>query len=376
MEDAAVNSKPAGPRILIGHLTSNGDILYSSAIARQIKEVDYPSCHLTWAVSSGCAKTLQLNPYIDEIWEIPIKSPEEVTVVWNKFCKEAAELKSSGRFDHIFLIQLIEDNLLQFNKTIRLSLLQLYPRPITVGKDPVLRLSEDEIRRVRSFYEDHQLSRFKKVILFECAPLSGQSSVSPQFALDVALAVAKKVPDVCFILSSNKTIGNDTGNIISASTLSFRENAELSRYCDLFVGCSSGITWLLTSDRAKKLPSIQLLNKNAVWFNSVVKDHELLNKDTSHVLELYNFNEGTAAACISEALTADFAKVRSKYHQQYSPYWCNTEAVILFNLLKKGKLSEFLRFVSATFKRNNYSLVFIIAVLGRLTGKCITSIFK
>ena len=64
------------PRILIGHLTSNGDILYSSAIARQIKEVDYPGCHLTWAAGSGGAKTLAFNPYIDVSSQvIPLEQP-------------------------------------------------------------------------------------------------------------------------------------------------------------------------------------------------------------------------------------------------------------------------------------------------------------
>jgi ADP-heptose:LPS heptosyltransferase len=55
-------------QFLIVQLISNGDCLYATTVARQIKN-DYPNCHLTWAVSSMCRKTLDLNPYIDEIWE-------------------------------------------------------------------------------------------------------------------------------------------------------------------------------------------------------------------------------------------------------------------------------------------------------------------
>ena len=75
-------------------------------------------------------------------------------------------------------------------------------------------------------------------------------------------------------MSSQIEIVSNDPHIISGHTLSFRENAELTKYCSLLVGCSSGITWLATSDWAKPLPMIQLLRKDKGVYASVVHDHE------------------------------------------------------------------------------------------------------
>jgi hypothetical protein len=242
---------------------------------------------------------------------------------------------------------------------------------LTVPLEPVIRLSGDEIDNVRLFKIEKKLEEYNKVVLFECAPLSGQSLVTPQFALDVLEIVNKEVSGVCFILSSNTPVNSNAGNIINASQLSFRENAELSKYCDLLIGCSSGITWLLTSDWAKSIPTIQLLNKKAVWFNSVVKDYEVRGKNASHVLEMYKFSVRTSADCIIKTLTDGFENTRRKYHQPYNPYWCTTEVSILFRLLKQVRIKDFLKFSYRTVKNN--SLLFLIVVYAKLMWKCITS---
>ena len=64
-------------RILLGMLGSNGDCLYATAIARQIKH-DFPGCHLTWAVASLCRNVLFNNTDIDALWEIPLASWSEM----------------------------------------------------------------------------------------------------------------------------------------------------------------------------------------------------------------------------------------------------------------------------------------------------------
>jgi hypothetical protein len=376
MTDAGLHTNQRPLRILIGHLNANGDILYSSAVARQIKEVDYPSCHLTWAAGTSCARTLQLNPYIDEIREVPLQAGDDVTTVWKNFCLQARQQVVEGQFDLFIPMQLIGDNLLHFNKTLRLSTLELYLGKVTVPVEPVVRLSDIEVSNVQQFCELHQLSKYRKVVIFECAPLSGQSTVTPQFALEVVALVNQLVPDACFILSSYKAITGNAGNIMNASSLSFRENAELSRHCDLLIGCSSGITWLLTSDWAKPLPAIQLLNKKAVWFNSVAKDYDVRKKSSAHVLEIYDFDIATAAACIVDVLNNDFAKARETHHQPYSRYWCNTESTILFDLLKEKKIKPFFRFMHTTFKNNGYNVLFLAAVLRKLAGRCLSSIIK
>jgi hypothetical protein len=359
--------------ILIGHLTSNGDILYSSAIARQIKEIDFPGCHLTWAVSTGCAKILYQNPYIDKLWEVPIENGD-VVGTWKKLCEGANKKKEAGLYDEVFLVQLVGDNLLHYNKTIRLSVLAGYSKPLAVPLEPTIRLHDTEIRNVSSFTLEKKLADYKKVVLFECAPLSGQSVVSPEFALKVLKIVNQKLSGVCFILSSNVAIESDADNIINASELSLRENAELSKYCDLLIGCSSGITWLLTSDWAKPLPTIQFLNKKAVWFNSVVKDYEVRDKKADHVLELYHFDEQYAAICILDALTSDFDKARKKHHQQYNRYWCSTETSILFSQLKSLRIINFIKFSFRTAKNNN--VLFLMIAWMKVICKCFTSMWN
>ena len=60
----------APKKILLLQLMSNGDCLYATAIARQIKE-DNPGCQLTWAIASFCKTIIDGNPYVDAVWEIP-----------------------------------------------------------------------------------------------------------------------------------------------------------------------------------------------------------------------------------------------------------------------------------------------------------------
>jgi len=72
-------------KILLAQLNSNGDCLYATVIAKQIKEVDYPECHLTWAVNSYCRQSVLFNPYVDEIWEIATNKSITSEDEWNDF---------------------------------------------------------------------------------------------------------------------------------------------------------------------------------------------------------------------------------------------------------------------------------------------------
>ena len=56
-------------KIILVQLYSNGDCLYATAIARQIKQ-DFPGCHLTWAIASFCKSIIFNNPFVDEILEV------------------------------------------------------------------------------------------------------------------------------------------------------------------------------------------------------------------------------------------------------------------------------------------------------------------
>ena len=58
-----------GKKILLVQLFSNGDCLYATTIARQIKN-DYPGCHLTWAIAGFCKSIIANNPFVDEVVEV------------------------------------------------------------------------------------------------------------------------------------------------------------------------------------------------------------------------------------------------------------------------------------------------------------------
>ena len=85
-------------RILLGQLAARGDCLYATAIARQIK-VDYPECHLTWAVGSASRPVLDGNPYIDAIWEIPVAHYGELAPAWAYLRSTAAEMLAKGEVE-------------------------------------------------------------------------------------------------------------------------------------------------------------------------------------------------------------------------------------------------------------------------------------
>ena len=123
-------------KILIFHLHSNGDCLYATAIARQIK-TDYPGCHLTWGVASFCKSILENNPFIDQIWEIPGVNKSNSTDIHRKLKKEIYQKKKEGVYDEIFFTQLIDENLANYDGCIRSGIFRGYNKPITVDITPV-----------------------------------------------------------------------------------------------------------------------------------------------------------------------------------------------------------------------------------------------
>src|SRR5262245_35259317 len=129
-------------KVLLGQLNSNGDCLFASVIARQIKEVDYPGCHLTWAVSERCRQSVELNPYVDAIWEVPTKAALTSVDEWNDFTAKVEKKRRDGDFDLVFLTHIFAENWLNFDGGIRSSIYNNYPHKINVPHQPVMRLSE------------------------------------------------------------------------------------------------------------------------------------------------------------------------------------------------------------------------------------------
>jgi len=281
-------------RFLLVHLASNGDCLMATTIARQIKS-DFPNSHLTWAIGSKCRQVIELNPYIDTIWEVPVgPNDSPYDDLWRQVKQDAELRKSAGEFDDVFYTQIYPDNLDRFDGTTRSTTFAGYPHPVTVPVSPILVLSDAEIERVRLFSEKYRLSSFRHVLLFECSPSSQQSFMNLDLAIRISERVVAQVEDVIIIISTHKEIPLTHKRIIDGSSLTYRENAELSKYCSFLVGCSSGITWLLTSEWAKKLPTLQLLSQSSVWFSfaSVKYDHQYFKLPAEHIFETDCQDEG------------------------------------------------------------------------------------
>jgi ADP-heptose:LPS heptosyltransferase len=326
-------------RILLGHLAARGDCLYATAIARQIK-VDYPNCFLTWGISSMCRDILRGNPYVDEIWEFPMQNHAEMVAAWQAFEAEAIERYHRGDFDEVFLTQISPNNFHNFDGTVRLSIFRAYPRPITVPITPVMNLFPEEVEEVRRFAKTHHLLDRKNVILFECSSNSGQSFVTPDYALEVAKNLVTRLPDTSVILASNIPVQSGDERIVSSSSLSFRSHAELSKYCSLLVGCSSGISWLCTSNWAKPLPKIQVLSASTSVFASMVHDFEYWGQPTDQIIEMTDCSVEHLADCIYLALTQDIAAARLKYHQEIELDFTFYLSLIRDFLLKTGEYEK------------------------------------
>ena len=304
-----------GKRILLGQLGSNGDCLYTTILARQIKQ-DYPNCHLTWAISSICKGTVEENPFVDEIWEIPLAGWPDMGAAWYDFENQAKARAERGDFDEIFLTQIYPNNFQNYDGTVRPSIFRAYPKPITVPIQNILKLRSNEVEKVQTFAEKHNLQQSSHVILFECASKSGQSFVTPQYALYVAQGIISLLPDCQVILSSNFPIPKGNPGIIDGSTLTMRETAELTKYSHLFIGCSSGITQIALTDWAKPLPMIQLLSKSTSAYGSIAHDFDYWGMSSEQILEMTDVPVEYLIECIYTAFTKGFSEARREFHQQ------------------------------------------------------------
>jgi hypothetical protein len=269
--------------ILLGQLNNNGDCLLATTIARQIKK-DFPRSKLTWAISTNCRHVLDNNPFVDEVWEIATlgTSPEDVKMSWDKF---VLQINSTHRvYDKVFLTQYSWGHFENFRGFTRASIFAGYPNPVTVPVQPVLRLTQSEIVNVGNFLAEHNIGKYKRKVVFECAAFSGQSFITEQFIQEFSNIFRAQFPNDCLILSAKK-LSPTYGNIIPANKLTYRENAELLNHADLFIGCSSGISWLSISDWVRPLPKILLIDKDCPQASMIV-DHKYFNLETKEILEL------------------------------------------------------------------------------------------
>lgn len=325
------------PNILIVQLFSNGDCLYATTVARQIKR-DFPNCKLTWAIADFCKNIILNNPYVDEILIVDEVAKNDV-VAFRSYKHKVFTEKAAGLWDEVFVTTNMDTNLALYDGTIRGMVLRAYEGKITVPLQPVVELIEQEKSNVLDFANKYNLQKFQHVFLWEYAPQSGQLELNFHMVMGVAKQITKH-SSTCIILSSaNKFEG--TEQIIDASTLTVRENAALTHYCTLLIGCSSGITWLTTSTAAKFLPMLQLLNANTIFINTPSVDFKRYNIVHNGLIEMYRFNEAVIYECLNIIIESNF-DAAEKYNQLL-PLQFNTTKIIVYNLLVYGEFKAIVK---------------------------------
>lgn len=317
-------------KILLVELCANGDCLYATAIARQIKE-DYPGCHLTWAIAGFCKSIIFGNPYVDEIMEVN-DAPKNDLAAFRRFKKRILAQKKSGTWDEVFITQVIDDNAANYDGCIRSATFRGYKNKVTVPVTPVLRIADNEKEKVRVFAETNKLSKYQHVILFEFSPLSGQANITREDAVKIAEELVSKA-DAAVILSSGDKIAHVDNRIIDGSILSIRETAWLTHYCTFLLGSSSGITWASTSDAARKLPMVQLLSPSSLYLNSVARDFKRQGLTEFNVIEITNVEINNIVDAVLMALV-EFEKAKDKYHTDIPVSFLTTRYIVCNLLLR------------------------------------------
>jgi len=170
-------------KIILVQLYSNGDCLYATALARQIKK-DFLGCHLTWAIASFCKSIILNNPFVDEILEVNTVAKNDAPAL-RSFKNKIFKQKSEGIYDEVFFIHNADSNHAFYDGSIRSSILQAYQHPITVNVQPVVRLYPREIEKANQFAINNELKNFEQVILFEYAPQSGQNNLNLELAIKI-----------------------------------------------------------------------------------------------------------------------------------------------------------------------------------------------
>ncbi|MEJ7587329.1 MAG: hypothetical protein WKI04_07175 [Ferruginibacter sp.] len=311
-------------KILLVELCANGDCLYATAVARQIKH-DYPGCHLTWAIAGFCKSIIFHNPYVDAIMEVN-DAPKNDLAAFRRFKKRILRQKKEGLWDDVFITQVIDDNAANYDGCIRSATFRGYKNPITVPVTPVLRISGKEKENVKDFADRNSLSQYKHIVLFEFSPLSGQANITKESALKIAEELVKET-GAAIILSSGEHITHTDKRIIDGSVLSIRETAALTHYCTFLIGCSSGITWASTSDAARKLPMVQLLSPTSIYLNSVARDFERHGLSDYELIQVTNLHTDHIIQGVSMALS-DFNKAKNKYHQEIPVNFLTTRYIV------------------------------------------------
>jgi hypothetical protein len=323
-------------RILLGQLGANGDCLYATILARQLR-ADHPEAHIVWAISSQCAPLLTNNPHIDEIWEIPISGWDQHEIMWRLFEREALCRYVRREFDEVLLSQIWPNNFQNFDGTVRPSILRSYGRPITVPIENVINLTDQEKENVETFVETRNLLEFEYRILFECSSKSGQSFMTPELACEVANHLHENLKTSAIVFSTQQSMQINNKHSFFAGILSLREIAYLTHYCTLFVGSGSGCSVVACSTAAKPLPMIQLLSRSTSVFASFAHDMEYFGIEDRPMLEMTDETPDRIAACIACACKEGMSTAKNRFDSHIPVTFDHYIALIGQMLLKNHR---------------------------------------
>jgi hypothetical protein len=338
-------------RILLIQLYSNGDCLYATTIAKQVKQ-DNEHCVLQWMILAPYAGILKNNPWVDEIIPMEKLAGETGDETYARAIKIAAERIKEGKIDTYYFTQIIADNFSNYDGCIRRSLFRGYDKPITVDKTPVLVLDDEEKAAAARFASLHNLASYRQIILFETSPLSGQAALSEADICQIAIA-AGKLPGTCIILSSYKSFGINAPHVLDGSVLSIRETVAVTHYCTLLLGCSSGITWGSLSTAGKQLPMIQLLDANAYFFNPPSIDFKFAGIAETAVIELYRYTVDSITNILDTTGTDGFATAKLQYNHVTRNSFALHRGIVHY-FLKKRKFRLLKKFLSINLQQHGY----------------------
>jgi hypothetical protein len=338
-------------RILLGMLASNGDCLYATAIARQIK-VDFPGCHLTWAIGSLSGSILTNNSDVDEVWVLPQTSWEDMENDWNLFEIEARRLADAGQFDYVFLTQIAPARFANYDGTIRPSIFRNYGRPVTVPIDVTINLTEQEKYEVDNWFAANPAADASQVVLFECSSRSGQSFMTKEIALQMAHRITEARSKTVAIISTHEKLPIEHPRIVHGGALSIRQTTRLTDYVDLFVGCGSGVTVAATAGVAKPaLPNIQILSRSTSVYASFRHDFAYFGKATGNFLELTAEDPDHLSKVVLRALTDSFPAAQAEFDDPVPITFEWYLRLISMMLVERGKYLDAVQSLLTTMAR-------------------------
>lgn len=338
--------------ILLIQLVSNGDCLFVTTIARQLK-TNNPDCHLTWVISKACRNMILNNPDIDVIEEVVIPDASQNEIIFNNVVAEAYQKKKAGIYSKVIVPQLLGSNFQYYDGLVCSSLFRSSGVEITVSPNPVLCLTSDEISKADLFAEKCGLYQFKNVILFECAPQSGQLNLTDDLILKYCNYLTKD-SKTCVILSAPRPYSFSNQQIINGNELSIRETVAFTHHCNYLLGCSSGISWAATSNSARPLLTVQMLTYNTYVFNPLSLTYKKWGRDTKDLIELIDIDDLKFEKVFSDIFELGFENAREIHNEVVVPQF-KLHRGIVHKLLANGNLGAVMHFIKVNLKENGFA---------------------